>query len=579
MLNKFGKLVIGYWILFGYWLLMFGVSPLFAQTNNGLEFSLDANSATVPLPKIFKPNIDLSGRGFHRENDWPQTLAAKEALDTWQKEIGFNGVYRLQYNLWEINERAKEKEAKDALLRNYEDIIKRISDAGGIIILDIFGTPAGLGKVLDKRCMPVDLKAYKELVKGYIRGLSCEKRYNIWYEAWSAPDLDDFFLGRTQEYLNLYRAIAESAKELEAETKVHIPVGGPGVSWWFQGVDGNTTFTPERSLIYDLIKFCSRYKLPLDFISWHAYSTDPKVERENSIYNNTALVLIRDWLTYFNFERETPLIITEWNYDSSANILPARGERFYIGASFIPSRIINMHKTGLNYQLYFCLEDFQNIKEGVVRNVGIFSFDPESSRYKGAPKGAYNIFRMLAGLGNKIFEPQPKLDDKFVEVLATKAEDYISILISNYIDPYIATSFLSQNISGLNKAERQFILSFVSSDKLDKFLRRQLDATKLRTTKKVKSLLKKTQELNDEAVKFRDLSRNIKVEIKNLKGQYLYQRYTVDSNYIQGSGFNIAEEKEINVSDIYQETLSLPPYSVNMIIIKNKPPEPQTQSQ
>lgn len=576
---RFGKLVIGYLILFGYWCLMFGVSPLFAQQSNDLEISLDVNSATAPLPKIFKPNIDLSGRGFHRENNWPQTLAAKEALDTWQKEIGFNGVYRLQYNLWEINERGKEKEVKDALLRNYEDIIKRISDAGGIVILDIFGTPAGLGKVLDKRCMPVDLRAYKELVKGHIRSLSCEKRYNIWYEVWSAPDLDDFFLGRTQEYLNLYRAIAESARELEAETKVHIPVGGPGASWWFQGVDGNTTFTPERSLIYELIKFCSRYKLPLDFISWHAYSTDQKVERDNSIYNNTATVLIRDWLTYFNFERDTPLIITEWNYDSSANILPARGERFYIGASFIPSRIINMHKTGINYQLYFCLEDFQNIKEGVVRNVGIFSFDPESSRYKGNPKGIYNVFRMMSYLGDKIFTPQPKLDDKFVDILATKGQDYISLLISNYIDPYIATSFLSRNVSGLNKAERQFILSFVSSDKLDKFLRRQPDTAKLRTTKKVKALLKKTQELNDEAMKFRGLSRDIKIEIKNLKGQYLYKRYALDSSYSQDSGFNIAEEKEINVSDVYQETLSLPPYSVNMIIIKNKPPEPQTQSQ
>ena len=151
----------------------------FAQQSDELEFTLDVSSNTIPLPKIFKPAIDLSGRGFHRDNSWPQTMAAKEALDTWQRDIGFNGFYRLQYNLWEINQLSKDKEAQNKLISNYESIIKNINDAGGIVILDIFGTPAGLGKVLDKKSPPWDLKAYKALVKGVVRDLSCNKRYNI----------------------------------------------------------------------------------------------------------------------------------------------------------------------------------------------------------------------------------------------------------------------------------------------------------------------------------------------------------------------------------------------------------------
>ncbi len=39
---------------------------------------------------------------------------------------------------------------------------------------------------------------------------------------------------------------------------------------------------------------------------------------------------------------------------------------------------------------------FQNNKEGLVRNVGIFSYDSEHSVYKGSPKAVYNAFRMLA---------------------------------------------------------------------------------------------------------------------------------------------------------------------------------------
>src|SRR4030042_4297739 len=198
----------------------------FAQETE-LEFNLDVASGTVPLPRIFKPNIDISGRGFYQDVTRPQTLAAGEALAAWQKDIGFNGLFRMQYNFWEMQQLYKSPELQNKLFHNYEDIIKSISDAGGTVILDLFGTPADLGKALDKKSPPKDLRAYKELVKSTIRQLSCNKRYNIWYEVWSAPDLDDFFLGRIQEYLNLYRIVAESVNELKSETKIHIPLGGP----------------------------------------------------------------------------------------------------------------------------------------------------------------------------------------------------------------------------------------------------------------------------------------------------------------------------------------------------------------
>lgn len=292
--------------------LLFMISNLnshgFAQENNTdeLEFSIDAAAAPIPLPKIFKPSVDLSGRGAHSDALWPQGLAAPETLDMWRKDIGFTGIYRMQYNLWEINEKSKDKDTGGVLLDNYERVIKAINNDAGVVILDIFGTPAGLGKVLDKKSLPWDLNAFKELVKARIRDLSCNKKYNIWYEVWTAPDLDVFFLGGTADYLNLYKVVAESVKELEAETGIHIPLGGPSVSWWFQNSDGNTIFAPEKSLIYELIKFCSQNKLPLDFITWHAYSTDPKAEKENTPYNNIVPVLIRDWLTYFNLDKNTP---------------------------------------------------------------------------------------------------------------------------------------------------------------------------------------------------------------------------------------------------------------------------------
>ncbi len=543
---------------------------VFAQGDT-VELNLDLTSATIELPQIFKPSIDLSGRGFHRELSWPQGTAAAEALDIWQKDIGFKGIYRIQYNLWEINDLAKNRRLQDKLLNNYEEIIKKITDAGGVVIVDIFGTPAGLGKVLDQKSPPWDLRAFKELLRGHIQNLSCIKKYNIWYEVWSAPDLDDFFLGRQQEYLNLYRAVAETIKELEREYKIHIPLGGPSVSWWFQSLDGNNIVTPEKSLIYELIKLAAHYRLPLDFISWHSYTTDPRIDKELTSYNKTSVALMRDWFSYFNLNKNTLLIVDEWNYDSGANFLPARQDKGNIAASYCLSRIKGMYEAGLDYQLYFCLEDFQNNKEGVVRNVGAFWFDQEAYKYKGAPKSVYNLFRGMAALGSSMYTDPAKINDEFVGVVGAKSTDSFTLLIYNYIDPAIANNYISRNIASLNAAERKAILGLIKSEKLNKVIRKELDLLGLRLTNKVKTLLKKAQELNDKSIKFSSTARELKVSLKNLKEDYTYERYLLDSSCGLECAFSPVETKDITATGLYQETLMLSPYSVQMIIFKLKP--------
>ena len=271
------------------------------------------------------------------------------------------------------------------------------------------------------------------------------------------------------------------------------------------------------------------------------------------------------------------MIIDEWNYDSGANILPERAEKSNICASYIPARLKNMYEAGLDYQLYFCLEDFQNNKEKVVRNVGVFWFDSESSEYKGGPKVIYNVFRMLTKLGREMFV-LAKLNDEFVGRIATRQEDYIAILIYNYIDPYIARNYLSRNIITLNDKERRALLNLIKSDKLEKIISRQTDVSGLRTTNKLKTMLKKAQELNEQASAFKVSNRKINFNIKNLKENYLYQRYIIDSSCVLNCRFVPTEEKEINGSDSYKEILTLPPYSLQLIILKKKPQETTSSS-
>ena len=554
----------------GFTFFIFSFALTCLSQNTDLEFSLDVNSETTALPAIFKPNIDLSGRGYHRDMSWPQTLAAKEVLEKWQQEIGLSALYRLQYNLWEINQLGKNKEAQNKLIANYEETIKKINDSGGTVILNIFGTPAGMGKILDKKCPPLNLKIYKGLIKEIMRDLSCNKKYNVWYEIWTAPDLDSFFLGRRQDYLYLYRVAAQAKKELEEETRVHIALGGPGTSWWFQNTDGNAITTPERSLVYELIKFCYANHLPLDFISWHSYSTSPLADQENTIYKKTAVKLIRDWLTYFNFASSTPLIIDEWNFDRNANLLAERKEKSFIAASFIPARIRAMYEAGIDNQVYFSLEDFQNNKEGVVRNTGAFSFDAQRNEYKGEPKAIYNSLLLLGRLGGALYEA--KIEDEFTGVIATKTSEGLAILFYNYIDPEIVNSYFSRNISTLSSSERKILLRIINSDVLEKLMVGKLDINTLRrATPKIKTLLKEAQRILGEAKKYEDQARTLKIELKNLKGDFLYQRFVIDSGCSSKCQSAAQEEKEISSAEKYSEELSLKPYSVQLVLLKQKP--------
>ncbi|MCX7926925.1 MAG: hypothetical protein N2606_02155 [Candidatus Omnitrophica bacterium] len=551
-------------------------SLLWAQDE--IEFILDISSATIPLPRIFYPNIDISGRGFSGDLSWPQTVAANEVINRWQKEIGFVGVYRLQYNLWEIESLRTNRQMQERLIAHYDGLIKKINDAGGLVILNIFSTPETQGKVLDRKSAPGDIRAFKTFIKRHIRRISCTKKLNVWYEVWTAPDLDLFFLGRDQEYLQIYRAVAESARELEKETKVHIPVGGPGTSWWFRSSEGNTIATPERSLIYNLIKFCYRYRLPLDFISWHAYSTDPRVDKETTPYNKSAVALIRDWLSYFNFSKDTPLVISEWNYDNGANITADRKERSFVTASYIPARLKNMFEADINQQIFFCLEDFQDNREGVQRNLGAFWFEQQEKGYTGGTKTIYNVFQLLKKLGSLLYVSSSKLNDEFVGVLATRTPglndtdqeaETIAILVYNYLDPDIFRSAISRAIGSLSDGERKKFLSVVRSGELVKIKDRQIDINNLRVSSKVKTLLKKALELHQTQQRLSQQPRQFKLSLKQLKRQaYNYSRFVIDSSCPINCEFYPREEKVIvPVEESYSEKISLAPYSVHLILL------------
>jgi xylan 1,4-beta-xylosidase len=125
---------------------------------------------------------------------------------------------------------------------------------------------------------PKDYLKWNALIKAMVK--HWEDRYGpkelaSWYfEVWNEPNLKGaFFTGTQQDYFRLYKETALSIKSVSANYRV----GGPATA-------GNAWVT-------DIIDFCTKDKVPLDFISTHDYGVKQGFLDEKG---NTGTVLNKE---------------------------------------------------------------------------------------------------------------------------------------------------------------------------------------------------------------------------------------------------------------------------------------------
>jgi xylan 1,4-beta-xylosidase len=104
---------------------------------------------------------------------------------------------------------------------------------------------------------PKDFKKWEDLIRNLT--LHFTERYGAdevktWYfEVWNEPNLNAFWAGTQEEYYKLYLHSVTAIKGVNKEYRV----GGPA--------------TAGAAWVPDMIDFCSKNNLPLDFISTHSY--------------------------------------------------------------------------------------------------------------------------------------------------------------------------------------------------------------------------------------------------------------------------------------------------------------------
>ncbi|MDP4270646.1 MAG: glycoside hydrolase [Bacteroidota bacterium] len=125
---------------------------------------------------------------------------------------------------------------------------------------------------------PKDYKKWEELIRALTQHFT--ERYGAeevktWYfEVWNEPNLSPgFWSGTQEEYFKLYKYSAQAIKSVNPEYKV----GGPG--------------TAGAAWESEMIAYCTKNNVPIDFISTHSYGVSQGFLDE---YGNSGTVLSKD---------------------------------------------------------------------------------------------------------------------------------------------------------------------------------------------------------------------------------------------------------------------------------------------
>lgn len=124
---------------------------------------------------------------------------------------------------------------------------------------------------------PKDYDKWAALIQNLVQHFT--DRYGVeevktWYfEVWNEPNLDGFWAGSQEEYFKLYKYSANAIKSVNPAYRV----GGPG--------------TAGAAWESEMIEFCTKNNLPIDFVSTHSYGVGQGYLDE---FGNSGTVLSKD---------------------------------------------------------------------------------------------------------------------------------------------------------------------------------------------------------------------------------------------------------------------------------------------
>jgi xylan 1,4-beta-xylosidase len=366
--------------------LAFAQAPSLAQR----VIAADLDHVRGPHSKVFRRCIGAGRANEGLRADWQRQLALV------QREIGFE--YIRMHGLLHDDMGVYQEDAKGNPIYNFQ-YIDQLYDALQRLRIKPFvelgfmpsALASGTQTVFWWKGNVTPPKSYDKwagLITALVR--HWEQRYGIdevktWYfEVWNEPDISGFYTSTLEEYLKLYRVTAEAIKKVNPSYRV----GGPASAIPYKFEEA-------------LVQFCATEKVPIDFVSTHAYGvkegffddtgnrgtildTDPGTVRSRMVHSRELI-------------RNSPLPslelhFTEW---SSAYTPTDPIHDQYHQAAFILDKIKGAQESVDSMSYWVFTDIFEEAGPRTTPFHGGFGL----LNYQGIEKPAYHAYRFLSRLG------------------------------------------------------------------------------------------------------------------------------------------------------------------------------------
>jgi len=255
--------------------------PLFslAQTRT---IDLDVKNIRGPLNTSFKTSIGAGRANEGLRADWQQQLAEIKH-DAGFKYIRMHGLLTDDMGVYKVDAQGHEHYNFQYIDALYDYVLsigmKPFVELGFMPSALASGTKTIFwwrGNVTPPSSYEKWGKLIQALTEHWTNRYGTAEVASWYFEVWNEPNLDGFWAGSQADYFKLYTYSARAIKSVNP----HYRVGGPA--------------TAGAAWIPEMIAYCAKNNVPIDFVSTHSYGVDQGFLDE---FGSRGTVLSKDELS------------------------------------------------------------------------------------------------------------------------------------------------------------------------------------------------------------------------------------------------------------------------------------------
>jgi hypothetical protein len=323
--------------------------------------------------------------------------------------------------------------------------VDEIAQAGAIPLMTIAIRPKALYPRIDQDIVdPTSYPEWEALISAMVTHYKQRGLHGLYWEVGNEGDIGESggspYRFTPEDYVRYYQHTVGAI--LRADPGAH--VGGPAVANY------------KSPILPALVEAADSKKIPLNFISWHIYNSDPKAIQGTIEYQKTLLA------KHPSLHPET--ILDEWNM---ALTVPPKDPR--IQPAFIAETAWRMKESDLTYSCYYHIRDYHVDRDqfasytssgGASFMASWWNRMPQYSGlfdYQNVVRPAYFSFELLARVTGDRLDATSDDDSVHAFLAYDKLYKYYSLMFWNFSATQVTLKIDPRGLPGTLTVHRRML--------------------------------------------------------------------------------------------------------------------------